>query len=642
MNIRHRMNMNKHIKVNTNKNQKVNTDDGQSLKAASDNVKKQKLHQKFCTPLALQIIITILVPIAAFYLLEAFSHQPFEITWKIQLLNILFFMLLEVILICITGRTSVASLILMFVALAVGLINYYTLQFRGTPVLPWDILSVKTAASVTTEYDFKVTWHVIWISLVMLTVAACSIIFTHIRIKGVLRRILSGAFGIVALILCTMGLWQKATVDFFELDDILFTPVDMYEDNGFAISFAYNLQYLRVKAPTGYDAETVYREEESYVNTNADRHSNPNIIVIMNESFCDPAVLTDFETNQDYMPFIHSLLESGDNVVSGYAYPSVCGGNTANSEFEFLTGSSMAFLPEGSVAYQQYVKDETPALGWYLQSLDYRTCGMHPFGSAGWNRNTVYPNLGFEMTRFSGDMRGAQKMRTYISDAATYEMIEDNYATKDDKSLFTFEITMQNHGGYFQDYDNFEREIELINTDAEQVDINITERYLSLVKKSDEAFEDLIQHFENTDEPVIILMFGDHQPGDYALKAIWRPEDDPDIQTLQQRYKVPFVMWANFDIESEYVEGISLNYLSTLLFQKAGVPLTGYQKFLSELHETFPVINAKGVVDAKGQYYAWGDDIPDEDGLLEKYKAFQYNMLFDEENRDNAFFGFSE
>lgn len=642
MNIRHRMNMNKHIKVNTNKNQKVNTDDGQSLKAASDNMKKQKLHQKFRTPLALQIIITILVPIAAFYLLEAFSHQPFEITWKIQLLNILFFMLLEVILICITGRTSVASLILMFVALAVGLINYYTLQFRGTPVLPWDILSVKTAASVTTEYDFKVTWHVIWISLVMLTVAACSIIFTHIRIKGVLRRILSGAFGIVALILCTMGLWQKATVDFFELDDILFTPVDMYGDNGFAISFAYNLQYLRVKAPTGYDAETVYREEESYVNTNADRHSNPNIIVIMNESFCDPAVLTDFETNQDYMPFIHSLLEGGDNVVSGYAYPSVCGGNTANSEFEFLTGSSMAFLPEGSVAYQQYVKDETPALGWYLQSLDYRTCGMHPFGSAGWNRNTVYPNLGFEMTRFSGDMRGAQKMRTYISDAATYEMIEANYATKDDKSLFTFEITMQNHGGYFQDYDNFEREIELINTDAEQVDINITERYLSLVKKSDEAFEDLIQHFENTDEPVIILMFGDHQPGDYALKAIWRPEDDPDIQTLQQRYKVPFVMWANFDIESEYVEGISLNYLSTLLFQKAGVPLTGYQKFLSELHETFPVINAKGVVDAKGQYYAWGDDIPDEDGLLEKYKAFQYNMLFDEENRDNAFFGFSE
>ena len=642
MNIRHRMNMNKHIKVNTNKNQKVNTDDGQSLKAASDNMKKQKLHQKFRTPLALQIIITILVPIAAFYLLEAFSHQPFEITWKIQVLNILFFMLLEVILLCITGRTSVASLILMFVALAVGLINYYTLQFRGTPVLPWDILSVKTAASVTTEYDFKVTWHVIWISLVMLTVAACSIIFTHIRIKGVLRRILSGAFGIVALILCTMGLWQKATVDFFELDDILFTPVDMYEDNGFAISFAYNLQYLRVKAPTGYDTETVYREEESYVNTNADRYSNPNIIVIMNESFCDPAVLTDFETNQDYMPFIHSLLEGGDNVVSGYAYPSVCGGNTANSEFEFLTGSSMAFLPEGSVAYQQYVKDETPALGWYLQSLDYRTCGMHPFGSAGWNRNTVYPNLGFEMTRFSGDMRGAQKMRTYISDAATYEMIEDNYATKDDKSLFTFEITMQNHGGYFQDYDNFEREIELINTDAEQVDINITERYLSLVKKSDEAFEDLIQHFENTDEPVIILMFGDHQPGDYALKAIWRPEDDPDIQTLQQRYKVPFVMWANFDIESEYVEGISLNYLSTLLFQKAGVPLTGYQEFLSELHETFPVINAKGVVDAKGQYYAWGDDIPDEDGLLEKYKAFQYNMLFDEENRDNAFFGFSE
>lgn len=607
-----------------------------------------KQHKKagFRLPLVIQIIISVLIPVAAFYLLEGLTHQPFEISWKIQIANIIFYILFDLILIWITGRTSVASVILIVFVLVAGLINYYTLLFRGTPVLPWDIWSVRTAASVTTEYTFTMPWHVVWICLAMIALAVCGAVFTRIRVKGVIKRLAGLIISVCILVLCTRGLWLEKTVEYLELDDILFTPVNLYEDNGFIVSFAYTLQYMSVKIPQNYNAETVYAEEENYVKQNEtvqatiQTDTTPNIIVIMNESFCDPAVLTDFETNQDYMPFIHSLLAGGENIVSGYAYPSVCGGNTANSEFEFLTGNSMAFLPEGSIAYQQYIKDEIPALGWYLQSIGYRTCGMHPFSKAGWNRNTVYPYLGFEMTRFAEDMRGADKMRTYISDAATYEMIEDNYASKDDNPLFTFEITMQNHGGYFQDYDNFEREIKLVNNDAEAVDQNITERYLSLVKKSDEAFEDLIEHFENTDEPTMIVMFGDHQPGDYALKAIYRPTENPDIETLQKRYMVPFVMWANFDIESEYVEGISLNYLSTLMMQKAGLPLTGYQQFLSQLHEDFPVINANGVIDANGRFYAWDDDIPDEDGLLEKYEAFQYNMLFDEENRDNEFFGF--
>ena len=75
----------------------------------------------------------------------------------------------------------------------------------------------------------------------------------------------------------------------------------------------------------------------------------PNIIVIMNEAFSDPSVLGDFTTNEDYMPFVHSLLDGADNTISGHLNVSVKGGNTANTEFEYLTGASMAFLPYGSI-----------------------------------------------------------------------------------------------------------------------------------------------------------------------------------------------------------------------------------------------------------------------------------------------------
>ena len=77
-----------------------------------------------------------------------------------------------------------------------------------------------------------------------------------------------------------------------------------------------------------------------------------NVIVIMNESLSDLSVLPGVESNTDAMPFLRSLTE---NTIKGYAYSSVFGGTTANSEYEFLTGNTTAFLPAGTVPYHLYV-----------------------------------------------------------------------------------------------------------------------------------------------------------------------------------------------------------------------------------------------------------------------------------------------
>jgi phosphoglycerol transferase MdoB-like AlkP superfamily enzyme len=98
-----------------------------------------------------------------------------------------------------------------------------------------------------------------------------------------------------------------------------------------------------------------YTEQEDDADSSDKKEELPNIIVVMNESFSDLKVLGDFTTNEDYMPYLHSLLNGAENTVTGYLNVSVCGGNTANTEFEFLTGNSMAFLPQGSIPYQQYI-----------------------------------------------------------------------------------------------------------------------------------------------------------------------------------------------------------------------------------------------------------------------------------------------
>ena len=89
----------------------------------------------------------------------------------------------------------------------------------------------------------------------------------------------------------------------------------------------------------------------------------------MNESFSDLNVLGDFTTNEDYMPYLHSLQNGAENTVTGYLNVSVCGGNTANTEFEFLTGNSMAFLPQGKYSVSAVHYERTPALPAYLASL---------------------------------------------------------------------------------------------------------------------------------------------------------------------------------------------------------------------------------------------------------------------------------
>lgn len=71
----------------------------------------------------------------------------------------------------------------------------------------------------------------------------------------------------------------------------------------------------------------------------------------------------------------------------------------------------------------------------------------------------------------------------------------------------------------------------------------------------------LVDYFEKQSEPTIIMMFGDHQPADYITNVVdtgkVMDEGDDSISSIgtgsdrKERYIVPFVMWANYDIDGE-------------------------------------------------------------------------------------------
>lgn len=555
----------------------------------------------------LRMLVFSIVPILLFYLMEAFEHNAFEEVRSLaQMYNILLFELIAWLLFFITGSGRVALRIETGIALVYGLVNHYVMAFRSTPLVPWDIFSIKTAASVAGNYDFTPT------NEFLLVCGAFVVIFLllhFVKLKfpyGVFMRIIPTVC--VGLVLCTFVnlLWD----DDFQTDSylypFLFTPAHMTKVNGMAVTFAMDMEYIHVDKPKGYSvtrAKAILEEYESPNNANQPA-DYPNVIVIMNEAFSDLAVLGDFETNEDYMPFIHSLQQGQENTVTGNLTVSVCGGNTANTEFEFLTGHTMDYFPVGSIPYQQYIKGELPSLASQLAELGYATYGMHPYNSTGWNRNEVYPWLGFEESYFIRDFTSRHYIRDYVSDQTAYQKIIDIYEEKEaGKPAFIFEVTMQNHGGYTQKYENFIADVHAPDLNSAQLD-----QYLSLMKVSDQEFENLVAYFENKEEKTIIVFFGDHQPSDAVVRPIlrWNQKLVMNEEDAWLRYQVPYVIWANYDIEDGRDVDTDISFLAAQVLNRADMPTTAYQNFLLELAEH-----------------------PDSDTLKNQYEILQYYFMFD-------------
>ena len=564
----------------------------------------------------LKILVFSFVPILLFYLMEGFEHNAYEEVRSLaQLYNIFLFELIAWILFFITGSGRAALSIETGVALVYGLINHYVMAFRSTPFVPWDIFSIGTAASVAGNYDFTPTEEMLQVCAGFLILFVLLQFFKFKFPYGIGYRVIPTVC--VGIVLCVFVnlLWD----DDFQTDSylypFLFTPAYMTQVNGMAVTFAMDMEYIYVAKPDGYSktrAEAILEEyttkndSDGEGTTSDSTQELPNIIVIMNEAFSDLSVLGDFETNEDYMPFIHSLQQGYENTVTGTLTVSVCGGNTANTEFEFLTGHTMDYFPVGSIPYQQYISGELPSVASQLAELGYTTYGLHPYNSTGWSRDKVYPWLGFDYAYFVKDFEGRRYIRDYVSDKSAYEKILEIYENKEaGKPLFAFEVTMQNHGGYTDEDDAFFSDVEA--TDLNSAQLN---KYLSLIKISDRELERLIEYFRNEDEKTMIVFFGDHQPSDAVVRPILRwngiNTSNMSVEQAQLRYQVPYVIWANFDIEEETDADTDISFLAAKMLEKANLPTTAYQNFLLELEKN-----------------------PDSEKLLEQYEILQYYFMFD-------------
>ncbi len=548
----------------------------------------------------------------------------------------------------------------------VGGVNHFVQAFRGSPFQLTDILAAGTAADVAGSYIIAINYELLMAGSVTFLAMSFALWADYHRKRRNWKTI-----GVSVLLLTYVvgagsyfysdKLWQKygLVIDYWN-------PLLSYTNNGTMLSFAMGAKNMNAEEPDNYTAEQVNRTVQQMI---ADDNANitelgmgvklpstttgsvqyvprgsalasattsssitmPNIIAIMNESYADMSVLGSYRTSVPTMAFMHSLNE---NTIKGNLSVSVLGGGTCNTEFEFLTGLNMAFLPSGVMSYSQYVNSDLESMATILKDQGYTSIAFHPGKAGSWARDKVYPYMGFEAFYTAEDMTDPVYMRdAYITDSSNYQKVIELFeAKKPDEKLFLFNVTIQNHGGYCLDTVGIPKWVSLMGEYGEYVQ---AEQYFSILRASDTALKELIDYFKQVDEPTMIVFFGDHQPNletEFMEALLGKSLNALNMEEVQSRYQVPFFIWTNYDIEEAYYENISVNYLSTLAMELAGVQLPEYNQYLSKLYQTLPVVNALGYADTEGNYHYFSEE-NELTQYLEGYELVQYDYLFGKKNR---------
>jgi len=431
---------------------------------------------------------------------------------------------------------------------------------------------------------------------------------------------------------------------------------DSYMRHGSLPSFLQRMQELEPKVPAGYSAQgaaqtraelaaawdeahpgypQTLEEARALLAREAGLGQLPHVVVVMNESFSDlsmyPGVTGYAGTGQ---------FDAVDAALRGLVYTSVRGGGTCNFEFEYLTGATLGSLGGGVYPYMFYDLTGAASLPRHFAAMGYATAAVHPESPTNWRRDVVYRQLGFDrflaQDAFGAD---AQTLRGMVTDRETYDVVLDLLAQAQGPQ-FVFDVTLPNHGGY---------ETGLLDAypyDGVRVggvEVAGMSEYLSCVDASQDDLAYLLAELEAFDEPVLVVFFGDHQPGfnDAIAEAAYGVEVDAlSIDQVQQRFAAPYFVWANYPLELPDTPGaaggelhMSLGYLMATTAYAAGLPLSDWQKALLQLQAQMPAVNLNGYMDADGAWYWIGQDGPAA-GAYSTYALLQYDMLFGARDQD--------
>lgn len=591
------------------------------------------------------IIIIAAVSVLSFVSLEIACNETF---YRIPANSFGFSVgLLAAILLCLylLGQRHGGAMVLVPVACCIlGIAEHFVMTFKGEAILPSDILALGTAMEVSEGYEFTFTAGIVT-SLALLEISLGLLSLVRPRKLSTPAFVFPAIAGNLCafLLVSVISLLGFSSIDLEQALNFGFDrwqPICTYVSQGFITSFTEMVNELPIEKPEGYTSDEAKGIEQELVAAYDSTYGSseqraaavaqfneikPTVIAVMNESFTDLSCFEQLQAAGYFGPAFYNSLP--DTLVRGTMLASVAGGGTANSEFEFLTGATTAFVGVGKIPYQLYQMSDVDSLAKDLKELGYVATAMHPQNPVNYHRDKIYQQLGFGDFLSIDDFGDAPYYHAGVCDYVTYDKILELLRTNE-APQFIFDVTMQNHGGYeigtvpAEELTNYWVEGASENTNA------MLNTYLTCINASDRDLEYFINELRNIGRPVVLVFFGDHQP---SIATSLNDELYPQEDTASHAFRIhqsTYFVWANYEIagnsELNVYDTVGANEIAAITLNKIGAPLTDYQKALLATRSDVPTINVAGYLGADGLRY----DLESEDSpytsTIDKLQRVQY------------------
>ena len=566
------------------------------------------------------------------------SRRALEVPWNDSLENIApehvaieltLIMIVAFIAYFLCQRRAVGPAIVFAVCMGVGIAEHFIFEFRRAAILPMDILALGTAAEVSDQYVFILSTDdvraLIYGGLALLM---ASFIRPN-RTTSVKRFVTDLCWNLPLALAFALALsWWIAVPDYredFSLDMSYWNTEGSYKKQGFLPSFMLAVEDLPIAVPTGYTTECAEEITESYAkqaeqlpgrterraaSTEQFEEIKPSIVIVMNETFADLSRLDELHCGYEGPQFFKNGLD--DALMRGQLGMSVYGAGTCNSEFECLTGNSMAFVGTGKYPYQMFSFDEVPNLARQLKEAGYATTAIHPNEQDNWNRRVIYGDMGFDQFyNTNNSFEDAPVLHSGITDKVTYEKVLEVLESSDEPQ-FIFDVTMQNHGGYATNDIPAE---QLTNYDLPDVDDDMNHQinvYISCIQGSDEDLEWFVGKLREMERPVVLAFFGDHHPSVSNVPNDLYFTGEEELQHQARVYQTDYFVWANYDVAGTLQEGTvddcGADMLGTRTLDLAGAPLDDYQTAQLAVHQRLQIISGIGYEGTDGRWHIPGTE----------------------------------
>jgi len=570
------------------------------------NILKTKWPKSF--NIVMLIVFSIFMPILIEWVANGYSivwafgwafYQP------LQYFNTIVFVFLCTLIVYFLVNSAGISIIIAGLVFGLfGAINYYKLFYRSEPLFPWDFISFREAAEISSSINMQVTRQIV--ITVLLLVIAMAICITlnrfHFRFKGEKKvfvpRIKLGlrwrfiCSAVSLLVLCLFTVTHFFSASYIEKKHIAisqWTQQYHYTINGLIPSFLMNIQYTIVKAPKDYKKENVEKIVNSIVASQPEDSVKPNIILLQDESYSDASKWKDVTFSQNVTANIDKFRKKG---ASGTVLTPSFSGGTSVSEFEVLTGFNQSFLPSGCTPYQQYCNQVLPSYASYLKTQGYSTIAVHSYGRNFWNRDVAYKSLGFDKFYAEDNFDNPERVRdeNRISDLETVKKTIWAYEQnkkETGKPFFNLTVTMQNHQAYNANEYPDDKLVKVTNSKIDPSLIGSVQTYVTGLRDADQALKYLTDYFSKVKEPTIIVYYGDHLVGiDGNGDNIYIPagyiSETKSADSTKMMHSPPFVIWDNYKHVKADPVSMSMYQLVPYMTNLYGLSKPLYFDYLTE------------------------------------------------------------